>query len=83
MNKQNQFADVLASADTVLIPKNLYPKNATFDIDFAKNSMVLVYTNTSKGAATINADNWYNVLATKVYPMQSVIPPRILQATAA
>jgi len=65
VNKQNQFADVLASADTVLIPKNLYPKNATFVIDFAKNSMVLVYTNTSKGAATINADNWYTVLATK------------------
>ena len=26
--------------------------------------MVIVYTNTSKEAATINADNWYNVLAT-------------------
>jgi tungstate transport system substrate-binding protein len=65
VNKQNMFADVLASADTVLIPKNLYPKNATFDVDFAKNSMVLVYTNTSKGATTINADNWYTVLATK------------------
>jgi tungstate ABC transporter binding protein WtpA len=65
VNKQNMFADVLASADTVLIPKNLYTKNATFDINFAKNSMVLVYTNTSKGAATINADNWYTVLATK------------------
>jgi tungstate transport system substrate-binding protein len=64
VNKQSQFADVLASADTVLIPKNLYPKNATFDIDFAKNSMVIVYTNTSKQAATITADNWYNVLAT-------------------
>jgi len=65
VNKQNMFADVLASADTVLIPKNLYTKNATFDVDFAKNSMVLVYTNTSKGAATINADNWYTILATK------------------
>jgi tungstate transport system substrate-binding protein len=64
VNKQTMFADILASADTVLIPKNLYPKNATFDIDFAKNSMVLVYTNTSEGAATINADNWYNILAT-------------------
>jgi tungstate transport system substrate-binding protein len=64
VNTQSQFADVLASADTVLIPKNLYPKNATFDVDFAKNSMVIVYTNTSKGATTINADNWYTVLAT-------------------
>ncbi|HWS22758.1 MAG TPA: tungstate ABC transporter substrate-binding protein WtpA [Methanoregula sp.] len=65
VNKQNMFSDVLASADTILIPKNLYPKNATFDVNFAKNSMVLVYTNTSKSAATINADNWYTVLASK------------------
>ena len=64
VNKQTLYADVLASADTVLIPKNLYPKNATFDVDFAKNSMVIVYTNTSKEAATINTDNWFNVLAT-------------------
>jgi tungstate transport system substrate-binding protein len=63
VNKQNQFADVLASADTVLIPKNLYTKNATFDVNFAKNSMVLVYTNSSEGSATITADNWYKVLA--------------------
>jgi tungstate transport system substrate-binding protein len=65
VNKQNQFADGLASADTVLIPKNMYPKNATFVVDFAKNSIVLVYTNTSEGADSINADNWYTILATK------------------
>jgi tungstate ABC transporter binding protein WtpA len=64
VTKQNQYADVLASADTVLIPKNMYPKNASFDIDFAKNSMVLCYTDKSKGAATISADTWYKVLAT-------------------
>jgi len=64
VTKQNQYADVLASADTVLIPKNMYPKNATFDVNFAKNSMVLCYTNSSKGAASITADNWYKVLAT-------------------
>ena len=63
VTKQNQFADVLASADTVLIPKNMYPTNATYDIDFAKNSMVLCYTNSSKYASQINADNWYTILA--------------------
>jgi tungstate transport system substrate-binding protein len=65
VTKQNQYADVLASADTALIPKYMYPKNASYDIDFAKNTMVLVYTSTSDGAATINADNWYKVLATE------------------
>lgn len=64
VTKQNQYADILASADTVLIPKNMYPKNATFDVNFAKNSMVLCYTDKSRGAATLTADTWYKVLAT-------------------
>jgi tungstate ABC transporter binding protein WtpA len=63
VTKQNQYADVLASADAALIPKYMYPANATFEIDFAKNTMVLVYTNTSREASTITADNWYKVLA--------------------
>jgi len=62
VNKQNQKADVLASADYSLIPKYLVPNNATFYADFAKNAMVLVYTDTSKYANEINADNWYTIL---------------------
>jgi len=62
VTKQNQYADVLASADTVLIPKNMYPKNASFDIDFTRNAMVIMYTNTSKGAGEINVNNWYTIL---------------------
>jgi tungstate transport system substrate-binding protein len=61
--KQNEYADVLASADATLIPKYMYPSNATFEIDFAKNTMVLVYTDKSREASTITADNWYKVLA--------------------
>ncbi len=41
VNKQNMFADVLASADTVLIPKNLYPKNATFDVTLQRTAWFL------------------------------------------
>jgi tungstate transport system substrate-binding protein len=63
VTKQSQYADVLASADTVLIPKNMYPKNASFDVNFAKNSMVLCYTDKSRGSSTLTADNWYKVLA--------------------
>jgi tungstate transport system substrate-binding protein len=62
VTKQNQYADVLASADTALIPKYMYPKNASFDIDFAKNTMVLVYSDKSRGGV-ITQDNWYKVLA--------------------
>ena len=62
VNKQNQKADVLASADYSLIAKYLVPNNATFYVDFAKNAMVLVYTDQSRYANEITADNWYKIL---------------------
>ena len=63
VTKSNQKADVLASADYSLIPKYMVPNNATFYIDFAKNQMVLCYTDKSRSAATITANNWYTILA--------------------
>jgi tungstate ABC transporter binding protein WtpA len=62
VNKNGKFADVLASADYTLIAKNMVPKNATFYLNFAKNSMVLCYVNTSKYMTEINDKNWYQVL---------------------
>ncbi|MCJ7794728.1 MAG: tungstate ABC transporter substrate-binding protein WtpA, partial [Methanoregulaceae archaeon] len=62
VNKQNQKADVLASADYSLIAKNMVPNNATFYVDFAKNAMVLVYSDKSRYANEITADNWYKIL---------------------
>jgi len=62
VNKQNQKADVLASADYSLIAKNLVPNNATWFANFAKNNLVLVYTDKSKYANEITADNWYKIL---------------------
>jgi tungstate ABC transporter binding protein WtpA len=62
VNKNGQFADVLASADYTLIPKYLMPKNASYYVNFAKNSIVLCYSNTSQYANSINANNWYQIL---------------------
>ncbi|OPY35544.1 MAG: Molybdate/tungstate-binding protein WtpA precursor [Methanoregula sp. PtaU1.Bin051] len=62
VTKQNQKADVLASADYSLIPKYMVPNNATFYIDFAKNSIVLCYTDASKYSGEVTADNWYKIL---------------------
>ncbi len=56
-------ADVVASADYALIPKNMVPSDADWYLTFAKNSMVLTYVDTSKYADEINADNWYTILA--------------------
>jgi tungstate ABC transporter binding protein WtpA len=59
---QNKKADVLASADYTLIPQMMMPVNATWYVNFAKNDMVIAYTDASEGAGEITAANWYQVL---------------------
>ncbi len=54
--------DVLASADSDVIRKLLYPDFADFCIDFTTNEMVIVYTEKSKFKDEINKSNWYDVL---------------------
>jgi molybdate/tungstate transport system substrate-binding protein len=54
--------DVIGVADYGIIPKLLIPKHATWYATFARNSMVLVYTDQSIGADEINGRNWWRVL---------------------
>jgi len=55
-------ADIVASADYSLIPSMMYPKYADWYAQFARNRIVLAYTNESRYADEINADNWYEIL---------------------
>jgi len=60
-----QTCDVLAVADYSLIPSmmiNATPKAANFSIQFAKNSMIIAYTNQSAHHEQLTADNWFNIL---------------------
>ncbi|MDG6258019.1 MAG: tungstate ABC transporter substrate-binding protein WtpA [Methanomicrobiaceae archaeon] len=59
----DKHADVLASADYALIPSLMVPDDAEWYVTFAKNTMVLAYTDQSLYADEINADNWYEILA--------------------
>jgi tungstate ABC transporter binding protein WtpA len=59
---QNRNAQVLASADYYLIPQNMIPNNASWYVNFARNRMVLIYTDSSQSANQITANNWYDVL---------------------
>jgi molybdate/tungstate transport system substrate-binding protein len=59
----DKTADVLASADYALIPSLMVPDDADWYVTFAKNAMVLAYTDQSLYADEINADNWYEILA--------------------
>ena len=66
----HEMADVLISADSQLIPMLLYSSNdpqtgkpyGSWRIDFASNQMAIAYTDKSKYAAEITADNWYDVI---------------------
>jgi molybdate/tungstate transport system substrate-binding protein len=61
----HQDADILAVADYNVIPKYMFgaPPHAGWYAGFARNAITFVYTDKSKFANEINADNWYKVLA--------------------
>jgi molybdate/tungstate transport system substrate-binding protein len=56
-------ADIMASAAYKVIDKNLIPDHADWNIRFATNQLVLCYTDQSRFAGEINADNWIDILA--------------------
>jgi len=55
-------ADVMMAADYTVIDTLLIPEFADWNIQFARNAMVIVYTDKSQYADEINADNWYDIL---------------------
>jgi molybdate/tungstate transport system substrate-binding protein len=57
--------DIMASADYSVIDKLLIPQYADWNIRFASNQMVLCFTDKSKYANEVKADNWYDILAKK------------------
>ena len=58
----HRVPDLLALADYRLIPTLLIPRYASSYIPFARNAMVLAYTDQSLGASRINPRNWWRVL---------------------
>ncbi len=59
----HQPDDVLAVADYSLIPKLMFPADATWYLGFVSNAITFAYTSHSKGASGLTAANWYKVLA--------------------
>ena len=61
----HQDADLLAVADYNVIPKYMFanPAHAAWYVGIARNAITFVYTDKSKYANEINADDWYKVLA--------------------
>lgn len=62
LTELGKVPDVIAVADYQVLEKVLLPRQATWYATFARNAMVLAYTDRSLGAATVDSTNWYEVL---------------------
>ena len=58
----HRVPDLLLLADVEVISQLLVPKYATWYAEFARNRMVVAYTDRSKRAKEITADNWTKIL---------------------
>jgi len=58
---QGKEPDIVASADYTLIPDMMYPDWADWTVNFARNRMIIAYTNLSLYKEEINEDNWYEI----------------------
>lgn len=58
----NRYCDIFASADYKVIDEMLIPEHSDFNIKFAGNEMAIVYTEKSKFANKITAQNWTEIL---------------------
>lgn len=63
VSEQGRLADVVASADYAVFDQLMVPKYTEWYAMFARNEMVLCYTDKSKFAEEIKAENWPEILA--------------------
>lgn len=57
-----RFPDVIALADYEVFPRLLVPGQTTWYVRFARNRMVITYTDRSRFAREITPTNWWQVL---------------------
>jgi len=62
LTELHKIPDVIALADEAVFPALLFPRHVTWYAAFARNEMVLAYTDRSIGAGEITAANWTTVL---------------------
>lgn len=58
----HRIPDVLLLADADVFPRFLVPAHATWYADFARNRMVVAYTDKSKHASEIRGANWTSIV---------------------
>jgi len=63
VSEQKRPIDIVMSADYIPMQVFMFPEDADWNLNFVGNTMVLMYTEKSKLADTIDASNWYKLLA--------------------
>jgi molybdate/tungstate transport system substrate-binding protein len=63
LTELGKVPDVIALADHEVFPQLLLPEHVGWYVEFARNRMVIAYTERSRHADEITGDNWYQVLA--------------------
>ena len=62
LTELHKIPDVIGLADYEVFPQLLMPEQTTWYALFARNRMVVAYTDRSRGANEIDTNNWYEVL---------------------
>jgi len=62
---EGRLADIVASADYSVFDQLMIPKFTDWYVMFARNEMVLCYTDKSQYASEVKADNWPQILTRK------------------
>lgn len=62
ISELHRDADVMMSADYRVIDQLLIPDYAAWNVQFARNTMVIAYTDRSKYADEITPENWFQVM---------------------
>jgi molybdate/tungstate transport system substrate-binding protein len=62
LTELGKIPDLIALADEAVFPALLWPKQVAWYASFARNEMVLAYTDRSLGAGEITAANWTSIL---------------------
>jgi len=62
ISELDREADLVMSADYQVIDSLLIPEFATWNVLFARNSMVITFTANAAYADEINGENWYEIL---------------------
>lgn len=63
LTELGKVPDVVALADHEIFPQLLVPAYADWYALFARNRMVIAYTDRSRGASEITGENWWRVLS--------------------